>query len=210
MKRRIFLFLLLLAGMMMVLSPPLEAAEEVEEVEEVSDTTSADDWFTTQGNSTRESLRGSEKEKVRERYLMFYEDDSLVYWLDTESIRWIPLPYSAQEDIIDVWIKMDVVPGEGDYSYPQKYYMEHYYLRPQKQQIQFLSELEVAGRPQNAIKERKYDYRNWENLVPGSVEEKVYYAVMTNIKELEKEGVVKKRKSDYDFFDDTLRIGGIF
>lgn len=46
--------------------------------------------------------------------------------------------------------------------------------------------------------------------MPGSTEEEIYYAVVEHMKELEKSGAVKKRKSDYDFWDDTLRIGGIF
>ena len=60
----------------------------------------------------------------------------------------------------------------------QAYVLEHYYLRPKTKQIQFLCELEVFGRPQNAINERAYDYRNWENLVPGSVESAIYDATI--------------------------------
>ena len=60
----------------------------------------------------------------------------------------------------------------------QSYVLEHYYLRPKTQQIQFLCELEVFGRPQNAINERAYDYKNWENLVPGSVESAIYDATI--------------------------------
>ena len=120
------------------------------------------------------------------------------------------MPYSSLESIIDIWVRLEDISEDAEYSYPQKYYMEHFYLRPEKQQIQFLSELEVTGKPQNAIKERQYRYENWENLVPGSTEEEIYYAVVEHMKELEKSGAVKKRKSDYDFWDDTLRIGGIF
>lgn len=60
----------------------------------------------------------------------------------------------------------------------QNYVLEHYYLRPKTKQIQFLCELEVFGRPQNTISERAYDYRNWENLVPGSVESVIYEATI--------------------------------
>lgn len=60
----------------------------------------------------------------------------------------------------------------------QAYLLEHYYLRPKTKQIQFLCELEVFGRPQNTISERAYDYRNWENLVPGSVESVIYEATI--------------------------------
>ena len=60
----------------------------------------------------------------------------------------------------------------------QAYVLEHYYLRPKTKQIQFLCELEVFGRPQNAINERAYDYKNWENLVPGSIESAIYAATI--------------------------------
>ena len=60
----------------------------------------------------------------------------------------------------------------------QSYVLEHYYLRPKTKQIQFLCELEVFGRPQNAINERAYDYQNWEYLVPGSIESAIYDATI--------------------------------
>ena len=63
----------------------------------------------------------------------------------------------------------------------KKYFLEHYYLRPKTKQIQFLCELEVVGRPQNAVSERAYDYKNWENLIPGSVEFAIYYGVISDI-----------------------------
>ena len=76
---------------------------------------------------------------------------------------------------------------EQGYQYPpedinvlrqQNYVLEHYYLRPKTRQVQFLCELEVFGRPQNTINERAYDYKNWENLVPGSVESTIYDAAI--------------------------------
>ena len=60
----------------------------------------------------------------------------------------------------------------------QSFFLEHYYLRPKTKQIQFLCELEVFGRPQNAINERAYDYQNWEYLVPGSIESAIYDATI--------------------------------
>ena len=63
----------------------------------------------------------------------------------------------------------------------KKYLLEHYYIRPKTQQIQFLCELEVFGRPQNAVRERTYDYKNWENLIPGSIEFAIYYSVLSDI-----------------------------
>ena len=63
----------------------------------------------------------------------------------------------------------------------KKYFLEHYYLRPKTKQIQFLCELEVVGSPQNTISEREYDYKNWENLIPGSIESIIYHATMKNV-----------------------------
>lgn len=79
---------------------------------------------------------------------------------------------------------------EQGYQYPpediyvlsnQGYVLEHYYLRPKTNQIQFLCELEVFGRPQNTVRERVYDYKNWENLVPDSVESVIYTTVLKTI-----------------------------
>lgn len=63
----------------------------------------------------------------------------------------------------------------------KKYFLEHYYLRPKTKQIQFLCELEVVGHPQNTVSERQYDYKNWENLIPGSVESIIYQTVLREI-----------------------------
>ena len=86
----------------------------------------------------------------------------------------------------------------------QSYVLEHYYLRPKTKQIQFLCELEVFGRPQNAINERAYDYKNWENLVPGSVESAIYDATIK---------IIGKSKADskghmtfIDMLDEYARI----
>ena len=74
-------------------------------------------------------------------------------------------------------------PESGNYSYPQKYYLAHYYVRPKTQQIQFLSELEVSGgRPDNTVQGRGYQPRNWENLTPGSIEDEVYRGTLASIK----------------------------
>lgn len=86
----------------------------------------------------------------------------------------------------------------------QAYVLEHYYLRPQTKQIQFLCELEVFGRPQNTINERAYDYKNWENLVPGSVESAVYDAT---IKIIGKSKASERGHMTFsDMLDEYLRI----
>ena len=86
----------------------------------------------------------------------------------------------------------------------QAYVLEHYYLRPKTNQIQFLCELEVFGRPQNTINERAYDYKNWENLVPGSVESVIYAATLKTIGK----GKASERghMTFFDMLDEYARI----
>ena len=86
----------------------------------------------------------------------------------------------------------------------QNYVLEHYYLRPKTKQVQFLCELEVFGRPQNTINERAYDYKNWEYLVPGSVESTIYEAA---IKILGKSKASERGHMTFsDMLDEYLRI----
>ena len=102
---------------------------------------------------------------------------------------------------------------EQGYQYPpedlqvlrsQGYVLEHYYLRPKTKQVQFLCELEVFGRPQNTISERNYDYKNWENLVPGSIESVIYDAT---IKIIGKSKATERGHMTFsDMLDEYLRI----
>lgn len=86
----------------------------------------------------------------------------------------------------------------------KKYFLEHYYIRPKTKQIQFLCELEVVGHPQNTVSEREYDYKNWENLIPGSIESMIYQMTM---KSVSKSGSSDKgRMSFADMTDEYLRI----
>ena len=103
---------------------------------------------------------------------------------EEESKQWILCPNSRDEYIVDVWIRLEPIEDGADtkYSYPAKYYLEHYYLRPDKEQIQFLCELEVTGRPDNNVNQRSYDLHNWESLVPESVEDGIYRAVLKKMK----------------------------
>lgn len=86
----------------------------------------------------------------------------------------------------------------------QAYVLEHYYLRPKTRQIQFLCELEVFGRPQNTVSERAYDYKNWENLVPGSVESVIYEATLKIIGEWK--STERGHMTFSDMLDEYLRI----
>lgn len=86
----------------------------------------------------------------------------------------------------------------------QAYILEHYYLRPKTNQIQFLCELEVFGRPQNTINERAYDYKNWENLVPGSVESVIYEATLKTIGK--SKASERGHMTFFDMLDEYARI----
>ena len=147
----------------------------------------------------------SEGNKKKSRYEWIFDDNSYSYYMDMKSSRWIRVPYSATEYMIDVWVclvPMSVDSFVEEYdddgnitSRYRKYYMEHYYILPKTQQIQFLCELEVAGRPQNTISERQYRVKNWENLIPGSIEDEIYRAVVKRM------GKSKNSKGGMGFFE---------
>ena len=86
----------------------------------------------------------------------------------------------------------------------RKFFLQHYYIRPKTKQIQFLCELEVVGHPQNTVSEREYSYKNWENLIPGSIESTIYKMTM---KSVSKRGSSdRSRMSFADMMDEYLRI----
>lgn len=95
-------------------------------------------------------------------------------------------------------------PSDVEVLQHKKYFLQHYYLRPKTKQIQFLCELEIVGHPQNTVSERAYDYKNWENLIPGSMESILYN--MT-IKEVGKSGASDKGHMSFaDMLDEYARI----
>ena len=170
----------------------LDKGDKAEKAEKVhpSDKSQADNWFQTPEEEATPAAKEEKDTPKVERFVRILSDESgFVYYLDTQNIRWTHPPYAINERIVDLWVKLvqedDTGYGSGEeaaYSYPKTYFMEHYYLWPDRQQIQFLSELEVTGRPQNAIKERPYSASNWENLVPGSLEDEIYHAAMKYLK----------------------------
>ena len=151
---------------------------------------------------TVQTTEDEQQQKQDERYVKLFQDESFTYSMDKKTAKWILCPNTSDEYIIDVWIRLDALEESSPstnaadsilstaygstrtvpYSYPARYYLEHYYLRPDKGQIQFLSELEVTGRPDNNIEERAYDAKNWENLVPDSIEDSIYQGVTRKLK----------------------------
>ena len=116
------------------------------------------------------------------RYRTLFTDTGFTYYLDVKNTRWIPRPYQSSEYMIDAWVRLvedttGAPVAEDGKIRPAKYFLEHYYISPKHRQIMFLSELEVTGRPENAVKERAYDPKNWEQLVPGSIEDDLYEAI---------------------------------
>ena len=178
----------------------------------------------------------AELKMLKPRFIKLAVDDTYIYYLDKNAVKWEKMPYSSSEYIADVWIRMierepkqldedmasygadnfkaqiDLAREQG-YQYPpedikvlrqQSYVLEHYYLRLKTQQVQFLCELEVFGRPQNTINERAYDYKNWESLVPGSVESTIYDAA---IKVLGKSKASERgHMTFFDMLDEYARI----
>ena len=154
-----------------------------------------------------------EQTKTKEaavRFVHILSDNSYIYYLDSESVRWIPCPHTNQEQMLEVWLKLMPETDHADqdaqnYSYPDKYYLEHYYIRPDTRQIQFLCELEVTGRPSNAVSQRPYSSLNWEDLVPNSIEDAIYHAVMEHV-DKKSPHVVGNQNSIRDGIEEYLRI----
>ena len=196
----------------------VQAAEEPEEIKSTeisSDTSHADDWFNKQEDSVEkgplskamereQQANGQSTDKKKVRYVYLFEDNGFAYFLDSQNAHWKNIPYSESEEILDVWIKLLKIDSDEEYSYPQKYFLEHYYLRPKTKQIQFLSELEVSGRPDNTAKERPYSVRNWENLVSGSLEDEIYTRVLQEVKK--GDNLWPKHKSVRDVLEDWFRV----
>lgn len=167
-------------------------------------------------NTASGSYASEKNNKQDKRYEKLFSDNYFNYYIDKKSAKWIACPDKNDEYIIDVWVKLERIDdanarslaervNDSQYTYQGKYYLEHYYIRPSTQQIQFLCELEVSGRPDNDISQRKYNVKNWEYLVPESVEDSIYQAV---VKKMGKKPGSKGNilESAGDFIEDVFRI----
>jgi len=165
----------------------------------------ADAWLPCAYAAEAEEQEDGQQE---ERFKLILRDLTYNYYMDLHSARWITCPHT-NEKIIDVWIKLvpdaEVMAAVGEYSYPQKYFLEHYYIHPKRQQIQFLAELEVTGHPMNDVDTGTYRANAWENLVPESIEDKIYHGVVKNIKHAK--GSRGKKASGSDVLFEVFRIG---
>ena len=121
------------------------------------------------------------------RYKTLFTDGGFIYDLDVRNTRWVLRPYSSEEYMIDAWVRLvENTPGEtvaeDGKTRPAKYFLEHYYISPQRHQIMFLAELEVSGRPENAVQERPYAPSRWERPIPGSIEDDLYEVITARMK----------------------------
>lgn len=155
-------------------------------------------------------------QNVNKRFVLIAKDSHFCYYLDQKSARWIFEPNSTRK-IMDVWIQLvDInkvaVPDNkySDIAPDQSYLLDHYYIRPETRQVQFLCELEVVGQPSNNISQNAYYVKNWEDVVPGSVEETILNAMLSQQKSLVqpntrgKEGIDTEAKN---FLDRVFNIG---
>ncbi|MGP1366221.1 MAG: hypothetical protein ACTTKW_02715 [Schwartzia sp. (in: firmicutes)] len=166
-----------------VLTPEEEARLKQEEKER-----KAQEKREEKERKAREKREKKHKKREIKKYQIVYEDDSYVYYVDQENLRWRSIPYT-EERMLDVWIRLipvaDAAEAEtreaaGD-LYTGHYYLEHYYMRRRQRQVQFLAELEVNGRPQNDVAAGKYSSAAWEDLVPGSLEDALYHRIMKKV-----------------------------
>ena len=148
----------------------------------------------------------AEEQEKKDRFIEILRDDSFIYYMDRLTARYLNVPHVSKEKMIDVWIKLEPVEyAEGDYTFPAKFYLEHYLIRPKRQKIQFLAELEVTRRPSNDIQNKEYDGRRWESLVPGSIEDSIYHAVMAHKGDIHDESA-SDGTSIRDYIENTINV----
>lgn len=173
----------------------------------------ADDWF---ANPSKNEDYGSDSEdnkdaedaeqKRKARYIEICRDESFIYSMDRKAAFYTHIPHTIDEKMIDVWIKLEPLEYlPEDYTYPPKYYLEHYLLRPKRKQIQFLCEIEVSGRPANDVEDKRYDPRRWERLIPGSIEDTIFHAVLQHKGKIHDESAANGT-SVRDYIENTFNI----
>ena len=199
------------------LDAPVEIEDNVEKYDYSAqyDETPADEWFAAPaGNGSKDiyMYRKGKEDSRKLKYIWLFDDEKYSYYMDAQNVHWVSVPYYDKEKMVDAWIRLqpkgyeDSILYDAEGNPSQRYYLEHYYIRPSRQQVQFLCELEVTGRPTNAISERTYSSQNWENLVPGSIEDTIYHSVLQSMKKYRVGGKASKF-STREFLNEYLRIG---
>ncbi len=198
---------------------------EIEVIETEEDEERADDWFVNpnrredygeEGRRRTGGLYDEEEEDedrpTSKKYKRIYADASYVYYMDRQNTKWVAMPYRNQK-MLDVWVRLvpvaeaedcEIVESQGmEYPFKGHYFLEHYYMKLHPEQIQFLCELEVTGRPNNDVHTGRYNPAGWEDLVPGSIEDRIFHRVMKHYKDT----VQKAKDTKFtDFMEDVFRI----
>lgn len=126
-----------------------------------------------------------EKQKIMiedERYLWLCSRNDLDYFLDQVTAKKIRHPY-LKEDLWDVWLKIKENENAA-YTYPETYTIEHYYVRLTKPELQLMQRIQMED--ESALEhmpQTPYQEKNWRILVPGSIEEEFYWAIIKNVKQ---------------------------
>lgn len=170
-----------------VISTQPQVAQNTQELQEPQEPVKdeAEKTTTTNGKDDKVFKKIDQaSEADQKRFVLIAKDSRFFYYLDRRSARWIFEPNSNRK-IMDVWIQLiDAnkvnAPAEkySNVSPDQSYLLDHYYIRPELRQIQFLCELDVVGQPSNNVTQNLYSVKNWEDIIPGSVEETIFNAVM--------------------------------
>lgn len=113
--------------------------------------------------------------------VLLYSDDDYDYFIHTGALKIIQHPYIKEQKIVDVWIKVEGN-ANGIVYYPVNYTMQHYYMRLDRPQIQLLTSIECYSSGQTHIAvDKTYLEDAWYDIVPMSVEEACYFAIMEQI-----------------------------
>ena len=126
--------------------------------------------------AARAAKKAEAKREKKARYKTLFTDNGFTYYLDSKNSRWVPRPNSGSERMIEAWVRLventegNTAEGSTD-ARPSKYFLEHYYISPQR---------------------RPYENANWEKLVPGSIEDDLFDAIVAKMKQApgERSGVL--------------------
>lgn len=162
----------------------------------------------SESGQSKEATVEDNKEKKDNKYELLFEDETFFYLLDQENSGWVRQPYTADKYMIDVWVKLKPYEYSSNkdaamLSESSTFYLEHYVMDPPNKRIQFLCELEVTGRPDNKITQRKYDPARWEPLVPESLEDRIFHAVVNKYGTKKGNGKIGQIG---EFLEDVFRI----
>lgn len=114
--------------------------------------------------------------------ILLYSDDDYDYFINTGALRKIQHPYIKGQELVDVWIKVEGNANDIVY-YPVNYTMQHYYMRLDQPQVQMVTSVECYSSGQTHVAvDKPYLEDAWCDIIPMSVEEACYFAIMEQLK----------------------------